>query len=148
MILYPLLILSLPAGEQCGRCKVATKRLNLKRYCNRDYAILASVLTRESVDEWARFTVNVLAVFKKGRESRLRRGSAFLWVQMEDLVCKCPKIKVNKSYLIMGNEHKDGQPGLMAGRQSVVIEWRDDWQEKMKSLQRRSRDECDDEEDE
>ena len=52
-----------------------------------------------------------------------------------------------RSYLIMGNEHKDGQPGLMAGRQSVVIEWRDDWQEKMKSLQRRSRDECDDEED-
>jgi len=126
------------------------------------------------VDEWARFTVSIMAVFKKSRESRLRRGSAFLWVRMDDLICKCPKVKVNKyisifasqfllvrilldfcfnfcrTYLLLGNEHKDGQPGLMAGRQSVVIEWRDDWQEKIKSLQRRSRvcEEDEEEEDE
>ncbi|ODM95397.1 Netrin-3 [Orchesella cincta] len=128
-------------GESsCGRCKVATNRLTIKRYCARDYAILASISTRETVDGWARFTVNILAVYKKSSDSGLRRGTAFLWVRMEDLVCKCPKIKVDKSYLIMGNEHyTDGQPGLMAGRQSVVIEWSDEWRDKMRSLQRRSR---------
>lgn len=111
-------------------------------------AILASISTRETVDGWARFTINILAVFKKSTESGLRRGTAFLWVRMEDLVCKCPKIKVDKSYLIMGNEHySDGQPGLMAGRQSVVIEWSDEWRDKMRSLQRRSRFCQDDEED-
>lgn len=49
----------------------------------------------------------------------------------------------------MGNEQKEGEPGLMAGRQSVVIEWRDDWQDRLRSLQRRSRlCENDDDEDE
>ncbi len=57
------------------------------------------------------------------------------------------RIKVDKSYLIMGNEHMDGQPGLMAGKQSVVIDWKEDWQDKVKALQRRARF-CDDEEDE
>lgn len=108
---------------------------------------MAQVLAKESIDEWARFTINILGVFKKGAESRLRRGSAFLWVRMEDLGCKCPKLRVDKSYLLMGNEHMDGQPGLMAGRQSVVIEWKDEWAEKVKSLQRRARF-CDQEDDE
>lgn len=138
---------------------------------------MVQVLTRETIDEWARFTVNILGIFKKSMDSRIRRGSAFLWVRMEDLVCKCPKLKVDKPYLIMGNEHMDGQPGLMAGKSSVVIEWKvceglyhanyynnndietlflnffyyfvlkDDWQEKVKALQRRARF-CEDDDDE
>lgn len=100
---------------------------------------MIQVLARDTIEEWARFTVNILGIFKKSSESRIRRGSSFLWVRMEDLVCKCPKLKVDKSYLIMGNENGDGQPGLMAGRQSVVIDWKDDWQDKVKGLQRRAR---------
>lgn len=42
---------------------------------------------------WAKFTMNVQSVYKRGQTSRLRRGPATLWIHDNDLKCKCPKIK-------------------------------------------------------
>jgi len=47
-------------------------------------------------DGWVRFGVAVQAVFKRGRESRLRRGPSYLWVRAADLACRCPRIRLNK----------------------------------------------------
>nr|CAD7413829.1 unnamed protein product [Timema cristinae] len=57
---------------------------------------MSKVVKRETVEDWVKFTMSVQAVYKRARESRLRRGNTFLWVHMKDLACKCPKIKTNK----------------------------------------------------
>ncbi|XP_060519640.1 netrin-1-like [Cylas formicarius] len=137
-------------GDHCGKCKAATKRLNLNKYCKRDYAIMAKVLSEiENTDDehtkgWARFMINVEYVYKKSRDSRIRKGTMPMLVPIADLNCKCPKIKANKSYLFLGREKDDSPGGIVTGslgvtQRSIVIEWRDEWDQRMRRFRRRSR---------
>ncbi|KAL1129201.1 hypothetical protein AAG570_013731, partial [Ranatra chinensis] len=133
--------------DQCGKCRAGTRRLNLNKYCKRDYAscsfviaaILAKVLEKDSVEEWARFNIVVQSVYKRARESNLRRGGLSLWVHASDLACKCPKIKSNKPYLILGKEKEGEHPGLTITQRSIVIEWKEEWHNRMRRFQRRAR---------
>lgn len=59
-------------------------------------ALLATITARETTGEWVKFTMNIQTIFKKNRDSRVRRGVTYFWVKMSDLSCKCPKIKINK----------------------------------------------------
>lgn len=59
-------------------------------------AILARLLDKETVGEWVKFTINIQSIYKRARDSKLRRGNTFLWVNSNDLACKCPKVKTNK----------------------------------------------------
>lgn len=45
---------------------------------------------------WTRFALQVQAVYKRGRDSKLRKGTTIMHVSQQDLTCKCPKIKTNK----------------------------------------------------
>ncbi|CAH0546943.1 unnamed protein product [Brassicogethes aeneus] len=138
------------AGDQCGKCKAATKRLNLNKYCKRDYAIMARVMSRIDGEEdehtkgWVRFMINVDVIYKKASISRLRKGPMHMMVPVSDLACKCPKIKAGKSYLFLGRE-KDDSPGGMASsslgvtQRSIVIEWKDEWDQRMRRFRRRAR---------
>ncbi|CAH2230397.1 jg19517, partial [Pararge aegeria aegeria] len=85
--------------------------------------------------------LSVQAVYKRGPRSRLRRGAVALHVRAQDLACKCPKIKINKSYLILGVEKEgasSGMPGLTVGDRTLLLEWRDDWHRRIRRLQRRA----------
>ncbi|GBO13820.1 hypothetical protein AVEN_210902-1 [Araneus ventricosus] len=62
--------------------------------------VQASVLSREAVGNWIKFTIHVMQVFKQG-SAKVHRGTQFLWVSVTDLACKCPKIKVKQTYLIL-----------------------------------------------
>ncbi|XP_066257904.1 netrin-3 [Euwallacea similis] len=136
-------------GDHCGKCKAATKRLNLNKYCKRDYAIMAKVLSQidnndEHTKGWARFMINVENIYKKSRDSRIRKGTMPMLVPMADLNCKCPKIKSNRSYLFLGREKDDSPGGIVTGslgvtQRSIVIEWRDEWDQRMRRFRRRSR---------
>uniref|UniRef100_T1HAJ0 Uncharacterized protein n=1 Tax=Rhodnius prolixus TaxID=13249 RepID=T1HAJ0_RHOPR len=125
--------------SQCGKCRAGTRRLNMNKYCKRDYALLVMIFERESVDDWARFNTVVQSVYKRGRDSALRRGGLSLWVHSTDLACKCPKIKSNKKYLILGKEKDGDKPGLTITQRSIVIEWKDEWINRMRRFQRRSK---------
>ncbi|KAK7873821.1 hypothetical protein R5R35_005801 [Gryllus longicercus] len=126
--------------EQCGKCSAGTRRLNLIKFCRRDYAVLARVVAREAAGDWVRFSATVQQVFKRARESRLRRGALDLWVHAHDLACKCPKVKATKTYLVLGREAEGGRPGLTLSPRSIVIEWRDEWRRRMRRFQQRARD--------
>lgn len=135
------------ASDRCGKCTASSKRLNLSKYCKRDFALMGEVVGREAVSgDWVQYTLAVHSVFKKSRESRLRRGSVSLWVRVSDLNCNCPRIHTGRSYLILGQEDDmsvgptaAGRPGLTAGRRSVVIEWREEWHARMRRFQQRSK---------
>ncbi|CAG9858546.1 unnamed protein product [Phyllotreta striolata] len=137
-------------ADQCGKCKAATRRLNMNKYCKRDYAIMAKVLSRIDNNEaeytkgWVRFMINVEFIYKKSKESRIRKGTMPMLVPAADLACKCPKIKSNKSYLFLGRERDDSPGGIVTGslgvtQRSIVIEWKDEWDQRMRRFRRRAR---------
>ncbi|EDV30114.1 uncharacterized protein Dana_GF19300, isoform A [Drosophila ananassae] len=187
-------------GRECGKCRVSTKRLNLNKFCKRDYAIMAKVIGRDMSSEMGsryrdpdeadyemdqdhpgavpadyesqamgavtgseedypndsgatRYDLQIQAIFKRSRaggssvagivygmpSTTLKRGPMTLIIPTKHLECRCPKIKVNRSYLILGRD-SEAPPGYLGiGPHSIVIEWKEDWYRRMKRFQRRAR---------
>ncbi|GLD65000.1 netrin-1a [Lates japonicus] len=114
-------------------------KINMKKYCKKDYAVQVHILKADKAGEWWKFTVNIISVYKQG-ESRIRRGDQFLWVRAKDVACKCPKIKPGKKYLLLGNdEDSPSQSGVVADKGSLVIQWRDTWARRLRKFQQREK---------
>ncbi|XP_045925616.1 netrin 2 [Micropterus dolomieu] len=133
-------------------------KINMKKYCKKDYAVQVNVLDMETIGDWAKFSVNVVSVYKS-RGEPLKRGDNILWVHMKDLACKCPKIQMSKRFLVMGGS--DGgtgtgagtgvgpgggatspgaeRLGLVADKNSLVIQWRDIWTRRLRKFQRKEK---------
>ncbi|XP_064101677.1 netrin-1-like [Macrobrachium rosenbergii] len=122
----------------CGKCRVNKRRLKLVKYCRRDYALVARVINKEVLGEYTRYDIQVTNVYKRTRTVRVRRGGEQLWVKNTDLECKCPKIKIGKEYLILGRTDRRKRPGLVISKQSIVIEWRSDWQKRMRRFMKKA----------
>ncbi|KAL1488135.1 hypothetical protein ABEB36_015093 [Hypothenemus hampei] len=98
----------------------------------------------EHTKGWARFMINVEFIYKKSKESRIRKGTMPMLVPIADLDCKCPKIKAARSYLFLGRERDDSPGGILTGslgvtQRSIVIEWKDEWDQRMRRFRRRAR---------
>ncbi|XP_031627565.1 netrin-B [Contarinia nasturtii] len=134
------------SGRECGKCKSGTKRLNLNKFCKRDYAIMGRIVEREpsryakdSPYQSTKFNIQIQAVFKKSQDSAATtvRKSVPLIISAKDLECRCPKLKANRSYLILGKDIESPSGTVGIGPRSIVIEWKDDWYRRMKRFQRR-----------
>ncbi|KAJ0015882.1 hypothetical protein NQD34_014172 [Periophthalmus magnuspinnatus] len=135
-------------------------KINMKKYCKKDYAVQVNVLDMDTVGDWAKFSVNIVSVYKS-RGEPLKRGDNVLWVNMKDLACKCPKIQIGKRFLVMGGS-KGGvtagvgpgagpgsgstnqvtgaeRVGLVADKNSLVIQWRDVWARRLRKFQRKEK---------
>ncbi|XP_058063293.1 netrin-B-like [Anopheles bellator] len=132
--------------ENCPKCKFDTKRLNLNKFCKRDYAIMAKVTGRTTPGgkhgprEEVRFNLQVQSVFKSNSSPLLvanqRKQSVGLLVPTKNIDCRCPNIKMNKSYLILGMDTKSGNPeNLLLGPKTIIIEWKDDWNRRLRRYQ-------------
>ncbi|XP_055384859.1 netrin-B [Condylostylus longicornis] len=147
-----------PTGRGCGKCDINSKKLNLNKFCKRDYAILVKVIGRdasaetssetyskETQEEMVKFAVNVNAIFKKSSPSTgtassyWRRGPMTWTIPLKQWACQCPRIKVNKSYLILGKDSETSSGDLILGPRSMVLEWKSNWTDRMKKFQKRSR---------
>ncbi|KAH8262257.1 hypothetical protein KR026_010691, partial [Drosophila bipectinata] len=144
--------------KYCGKCKASPRKLNLNKFCMEDYAILAKVIgydrasqdistekfSIERQNEIYKYEINIQTIFKRNpmsgtTSSLLGRGNMMLLVPRKSIECQCPKIKLNKSYLILGRD-SEAAPGYLAiGPSSVVLEWKDEWSLRMKRFQRRAR---------
>ncbi|KAJ8245803.1 hypothetical protein GJAV_G00260480 [Gymnothorax javanicus] len=114
-------------------------KINMKKYCKKDYAVQVNVLDMETVGDWAKFSVNLVAVYKS-RGEPLKRGDHFLWIHMKDLACKCPKIQMSKRFLVMGTSEGGAErAGLLADKNSLVIQWRDVWTRRLRKFQRKEK---------
>jgi len=109
---------------------------------------LATIREREPAGDWIKFTMNIQTIFKKTHDNRVRRGLTYFWVRMTDLACKCPKIKINKSYLILGGSEDNNKysamrrPGMELNTRSIVIEWKGEWTSRMRRFERRAARKC------
>lgn len=112
--------------EECEKCRTTPARLTHKRYCRRDYAIQVQITGRELINGWAKFHARLLSVPKdvnndgqEGKEqqhgnnnagtqsssplSGLEHGTPMaLWLPNRMLICKCPRVKVGRKYLLLG----------------------------------------------
>ncbi|KAI2648748.1 hypothetical protein H4Q32_019875 [Labeo rohita] len=116
-------------------------KINMKKYCKKDYAVQVSVLDMETVGDWAKFAVSLVSVYKS-RGEPLKRGDHVLWVHMKDLACKCPRIHMGKRFLILGTSEgaaSPERPGLLADKNSLVIQWRDIWTRRLRKFQRKEK---------
>ncbi|NXW32615.1 NET1 protein, partial [Phaetusa simplex] len=122
-------------------CKASKGKLkiNMKKYCKKDYAVQIHILKAEKNADWWKFTVNIISVYKQG-SNRIRRGDQTLWIHSKDIACKCPKIKPMKKYLLLGNnEDSPDQSGIIADKTSLVIQWRDTWARRLRKFQQREK---------
>lgn len=104
-------------------------------------AVQVSVLDMETVGDWAKFAVSLVSVYKS-RGEPLKRGDHVLWVHMKDLACKCPRIHMGKRFLILGTSEgaaSPERPGLLADKNSLVIQWRDIWTRRLRKFQRKEK---------
>uniref|UniRef100_A0A914VST8 NTR domain-containing protein n=1 Tax=Plectus sambesii TaxID=2011161 RepID=A0A914VST8_9BILA len=45
-----------------------------------------------------------MTIFKREAGVRIRRGEQSLWVPSRNFICKCPRVRLGKSYLILGRD--------------------------------------------
>lgn len=113
--------------------------MKINKFCKKDFAIQAQVISREIVDgEWVKFTVNVINVFKRGK-TKIRRNEQTVWVPASDVRCRCPKLKVDKTYLMMGNDviiSQTPRVGIVIDSNSVVMKWSDGLAKRLKIVMR------------
>lgn len=127
--------------EKGSSCPLGSKAKHPPSLCLSLFpsVVQVNILEMETVANWAKFTINILSVYKC-RDERVKRGDNFLWIHLKDLSCKCPKIQISKKYLVMGiSENSTDRPGLMADKNSLVIQWRDAWTRRLRKLQRREK---------
>lgn len=71
-----------------------------------------------------KFTVEIEKVFKWTGETRLREGKKAVWVRTRDVECRCPKLRLNRRYLIVGfNDIHEIQKGIVVSQRTVVTQW-------------------------
>ncbi|XP_062592280.1 netrin-1-like isoform X2 [Saccostrea cucullata] len=125
--------------DKCSKCRKKQKRLNLRKFCRRDYAIQASILSRKTEGEWVKYTINVISIYK--RNSQQKRGETFLWVPKRDVKCKCPKLRLGRRYFLIGRMRNPyGKPGgYIADKSTVVIRHRERWHKRIRLFTRKER---------
>lgn len=124
------------AGGKCEDTCSTNGKLKLSKYCRRHFAIKAEIVAKQEVVGWAKYTINVLNIYKQSHDNKHvnRRGETLLWVPKQDLICKCPRIRLKEKYLIVGIlKPNDARPGFIADRSSIVREWRQKWQRRLRT---------------
>ncbi|ETN64333.1 netrin [Anopheles darlingi] len=88
-----------------------------------------------------RFNLQVQSVFKTSNPLLTvsqRKSTLGLLVPAKNLDCRCPNIKINKSYLILGMDAKSNPDNLLLGPKTIVIEWKDDWNRRLRRYQQQA----------
>ncbi|XP_067942969.1 netrin-1-like isoform X1 [Watersipora subatra] len=132
------------APQECGSCRSLANKLDVRKYCNSEFAIKATVQKREAIDRgWIRFAVLVQYVYKKSPESssrRVRRDTKYVYVLESDLHCKCPKLRINKTYIMIGAKNEmSEQDGLTLDRDSIVVRYNSDYDKRVKFYKKEER---------
>lgn len=110
--------------SSCGECHKSSKRLSSRQFCHLDFALKAKILSKTIRDDWTRIDAQVLDVFKspatkqnelnktdidsldslnEQASNRIKLNTIHsIWVPTEDLTCKCLRLPLSATYLILG----------------------------------------------
>lgn len=126
------------AMTSCGPCQTSltAHSLNSRKYCKRDFVVQIQVVSKETLGEWTRLSVDVLDVFKYGL-TRLRAGDQLLvWFPprgSDSTACQCPSLRPRQTYLLMGQDRAEsgtligagsgGRTGVVVDKSSLAGRW-------------------------
>jgi len=90
------------------------------------------VVSKETLGDWTRTSVNVLEVFKAGSSRVVRGEKLFVWNLSKDVAahCRCPNLRQRRVYLLMGRDDDQavgasaGRGGVVINRSSIAVRWR------------------------
>ncbi|CAF1102291.1 unnamed protein product [Rotaria sp. Silwood1] len=125
---------SIDMGQYCGACRYYSRRLHVKKYCKRDYTIHARVTNQHDAGQWISYLLTIVRVYKD-RLNRIQESEQWVWVSRKDVQCSCPRLQLDKQYLLMGF-YDQMQTSLSLDRTSVVIEWRPRMEQRMNRFRR------------
>ena len=113
--------------------------MELNEYCLDDHscpfvAIHARVTNRHDAGQWVSYLLTVVRVYKD-RLNRIQESEQWVWVSREDVQCSCPRLQLDRQYLLMGF-YDQMQTSLTLDRTSVVIQWRPRMEERMSRFRR------------
>ncbi|CAF2586100.1 unnamed protein product [Rotaria sp. Silwood2] len=115
--------------QYCGACRYYSHRLHFKKYCKRDYTIHARVTNRHDAGQWVSYLLTIIRVYKD-RLNRIQDSEQWIWILRKDVQCSCPRLKLDRQYLLMGF-YDQMQTSLSLDRTSVVIQWRPRMEQRM-----------------
>ncbi|XP_078581185.1 secreted frizzled-related protein 3-like isoform X1 [Branchiostoma floridae x Branchiostoma japonicum] len=115
--------------QKCKRLKASYRNFEKKTY---HYVLRVLVKGTETRGDQIATTVNVLEEWKHHAIS-VPKGEVQLWTNS---TCKCPRLKVNQEYIIMGYE--DSTKGrLLLLPDSMITNYSSRWQKRFKKWERR-----------
>lgn len=131
--------------RECGTCRRDSLKLDMEKYCRSTFALQAQVTKREDGDDgWARFTITIYDVYKRAdsvvggsvgsagaSRSRARRGEQHVYVREIDLACKCPRIRVDKLYLMVGTDSRENE-GITLDRDAIVVPYEAEYERRLR----------------
>ena len=92
-------------------------------------AIHARVTSRHDAGQWVSYLLTIVRVYKD-RLNRIQESEQWVWVSRRDVQCACPRLKLDRQYLLMGF-YDQMQTSLSLDRTSVAIEWRPRMEQRM-----------------
>lgn len=114
------------------------RRLSQSKFCDKAFAIQAQVLSRQKLHDVIKFQIDIKQVYKSSSRKRIRRGrNQYVYVPSRDLTCKCPKLRLQKTYLIIGDDN--GGPNgnqLIVDKTGLALKWRSQYTNKLRNYQR------------
>jgi len=97
-------------------------------------AIHARVTNRYDAGQWVSYLLTIVRVYKD-RLNRIQESEQWVWVARKDVQCSCPRLKLDRQYLLMGF-YDQMQTSLSLDRTSVVIEWRPRMEQRLNRFRR------------
>uniref|UniRef100_A0A0N5AU30 Netrin-1 n=1 Tax=Syphacia muris TaxID=451379 RepID=A0A0N5AU30_9BILA len=126
----------IPCIHNCPPCKASTAKLNHKKFCRRDYAVEAQIISGETIGDWIRFRLLIKETFNRNNRYFPRPGEQTLWIESNNIHCNCPRIKVGRKYLILGrfDRNESGKSGIIFNQKTVITEWTEELRKKLIKL--------------
>jgi hypothetical protein len=61
------------------------------------------------------------------------------WMTQDEFVCKCPKLKIGKRFLLLGRDDTNDvdHPGIINNKFTIMIEWEESLLDKLERFSRR-----------
>nr|BAB68352.1 netrin [Ciona savignyi] len=123
------------------RCSSARGvRVSLGKFCRMGYAVVVQVTGKLTLRRKTRFTLQLHKTYKRGVVRFRKKERVDVEVRDRIVHCLCPKLQVKKTYLLIGKYNRSGgEPRLAIDKGTIVMEWKNKYKRRLRSLQRRAR---------
>uniref|UniRef100_H2Y3Y7 Netrin-1 n=1 Tax=Ciona savignyi TaxID=51511 RepID=H2Y3Y7_CIOSA len=131
-----------PPPDSCPRrCSSARGvRVSLGKFCRMGYAVVVQVTGKLTLRRKTRFTLQLHKTYKRGVVRFRKKERVDVEVRDRIVHCLCPKLQVKKTYLLIGKYNRSGgEPRLAIDKGTIVMEWKNKYKRRLRSLQRRAR---------